>query len=358
MSRPDEGLIHAWLDGELAPDEAARVERLVAEDAEWGAAAAEARGLVAASSRILMSLDQVPSGVMPAGSRAAPARKRFAVRPWMRAAAGVALVAGTAYVVTEQAGAPELDTVPSVVMMSDRAAEPDVISERSQPVVSAPTPPSVSEPRVSAPRPTTVTSQSLERERSEVANAAAAAAPVAADVARERATELASGGAVGSAVGAAGSSVAAAGSAAGAAMAAPPPAAAPPPEARRDAIMAEAERRAAPLRARREATLPQAQGFAAKALSVNVLDGCWRSTTSAGADSVLVTPTIVEARGDTLVLIAGVVTRPATVVREGNDRLRGEMVNAVGTRVPFAATRIACPAAQPPDAAPTPSPRR
>ena len=59
MSRPDEGLLHAWLDGELEAEEAARVERLVAEDAEWSAAAAEARGLIAASSRILGKLDVV-----------------------------------------------------------------------------------------------------------------------------------------------------------------------------------------------------------------------------------------------------------------------------------------------------------
>lgn len=66
MPLPDEGLIHAWLDGQLSPEEAARVERLVATDASWREAAIEARGLVAASSRILAALDDVPGGVIPA----------------------------------------------------------------------------------------------------------------------------------------------------------------------------------------------------------------------------------------------------------------------------------------------------
>lgn len=118
MSRPDEGLIHAWLDGELDADEAARVERLVAEDAEWGAAAAEARGVIAASSRILGALDLVAGDVIPGGGSAAPSSRSDAatrgasasvaprvvpiargrrVPTWLRAAAGLVLVAGVAY---------------------------------------------------------------------------------------------------------------------------------------------------------------------------------------------------------------------------------------------------------------------
>lgn len=73
MSRPDEGLIHAWLDGELDAAEAARVERLVRDDAAWAAAAAEARGFIAASDRILRSLDDVPANVVPAAGATPPA---------------------------------------------------------------------------------------------------------------------------------------------------------------------------------------------------------------------------------------------------------------------------------------------
>jgi hypothetical protein len=104
MSRPDEGLIHTWLDGECTPDEAARIERLVASDPEWAAAVAEARGLIAASSRIVQALDAVPKA-MPSGSRAAPAPVRsmaFRARPWMRVAAGLVLVVGTTYLLRDE----------------------------------------------------------------------------------------------------------------------------------------------------------------------------------------------------------------------------------------------------------------
>ena len=65
MSHPDEGLIQAWLDGELDAAEAARIVRLVREDATWAAAAAEARGFLAASDRVLHALDDVPGQGMP-----------------------------------------------------------------------------------------------------------------------------------------------------------------------------------------------------------------------------------------------------------------------------------------------------
>ena len=90
MSRPDEGLIHAWLDGELEPAEAERVKRLSETEPEWAAAVAEARRLVAASSRIVRALDAVPGGVVPATTARAPrARQAFRVRPWMGIAAGL-----------------------------------------------------------------------------------------------------------------------------------------------------------------------------------------------------------------------------------------------------------------------------
>lgn len=359
MPRPDEGLIHAWLDGELTPEESARVERLVAEDAEWAAAAAEARGLVAASSRILTALDDVPAGVMPAGSRAAPARGRFSVRPWMRVAAGLVLVAGTAYLVTDRTGTPTID---NVMIASEMSAEraPDVAAPAptaTAPTTSASTPttPTIGarrEDRVAEPAPAAVvTSQPAAPERHEVANAALA------DAARGGApAEL--GAAVATPLPAP----------AGAAAPAPPP----PMAVERELARAEADRRAEPLRARAAArqaepeqqgrlaqrAQPAQQGFAAKALSVAVLDGCWRTTTSAGADSLLTSPVIVEARGDTIAIAAGPAARPASVVRVGTDRLQGEMADARGVRVPFTAERVACPPARPPGDDATPSPRR
>jgi hypothetical protein len=65
MQHLDEGTIHAWLDGALDAEEAARVEAHVAECESCRTAVAEARGLVAGAARILTALDQAPGGVLP-----------------------------------------------------------------------------------------------------------------------------------------------------------------------------------------------------------------------------------------------------------------------------------------------------
>jgi Putative zinc-finger len=83
MQHLDEGTIHAWIDGELPPDEASRVESHAKSCAACGAMVAEARGLVAASSRIVAALDILPQaqrGVTPHGVPAFGARK--APRRW------------------------------------------------------------------------------------------------------------------------------------------------------------------------------------------------------------------------------------------------------------------------------------
>lgn len=311
MSRPDEGLIHAWLDGELEPAEASRVERLVAEDAEWAAAAAEARGFMAASGRILSALDHVPGDVMPAGSARTPARRPLASRPWVRIAAGIVLVAGVGLAVVSGES-----SAPLATPMIARDAEP-AIAPVDQPTVAAPSP-----ARVAAPR-----------------SAGVVAAPRAEPQSRERAA---------------------------ADVAAPPPeveavptavqpvapTAAPPAVSR---APAEVEERATASRlSRREAAAAGAQAFsaAAKALSVQTLEGCWRVHTAAGADSVLSTPRVLRSVGDTLVIDAGPASRPARVARLGTDTLRGEMADAAGRAVPFSAVRTECAAPA------TPSPRR
>ena len=61
MQHLDEGTIHAWLDGALSAEEAARAEAHVASCPACADAVAEARGLIAASSRILTALDNVPN---------------------------------------------------------------------------------------------------------------------------------------------------------------------------------------------------------------------------------------------------------------------------------------------------------
>jgi len=121
MPRPEEGLIHAWLDGQLPPDEAARIEQLAATDPEWQAAVAEARGLIAASSRILASLDHAPSGVIPEKKSVQPA---WRVPQWAKVAAGIVLVAGGTVLVTQRANPPELSTTPVVKSTTGTADAP------------------------------------------------------------------------------------------------------------------------------------------------------------------------------------------------------------------------------------------
>jgi anti-sigma factor RsiW len=98
MQHLDEGTIHAWLDGELSPDEAARVEAHANECSQCAALVAEARGLIAASTRILTALDDVPSRVVPA---APLRRKHWYDRTDLRAAAAVLLVAGASLVLVK-----------------------------------------------------------------------------------------------------------------------------------------------------------------------------------------------------------------------------------------------------------------
>jgi Putative zinc-finger len=99
MQHPDEGTIHSWLDGALSADEAARVEAHVQDCPECTAAVAEARGFIAASSRILTALDNAPRGVIPI---AAP-KKRVDPIVW-RIAATLLVVAGGTFAVFRSSG--------------------------------------------------------------------------------------------------------------------------------------------------------------------------------------------------------------------------------------------------------------
>jgi hypothetical protein len=96
MQHPDEGTIHAWLDGALSAEEATAIESHVAECEECSAMVAEARGLIAASSRIVSALDIIPGGVIPA---AKPRRAAWYMSTQLRAAAAVIVVAGASMLV-------------------------------------------------------------------------------------------------------------------------------------------------------------------------------------------------------------------------------------------------------------------
>jgi anti-sigma factor RsiW len=93
----DEGVAHAWLDGQLSGPDAARIEAHIAGCAACAAIVAEARGFIAASSRILTGLDGVPARVVP--------KSRTRTRVWqVRAAAAVLIVALGAAAVLRDAG--------------------------------------------------------------------------------------------------------------------------------------------------------------------------------------------------------------------------------------------------------------
>jgi hypothetical protein len=110
----DEGRIHEWLDGQLSAAEGAELEALVANDPEWSAALADARGVIAATRRITGALDEVAADVIPlarpkTGSmevRALPSRPiqanarrpRFMLRTWRNAAAMLVVFVGSGVV--------------------------------------------------------------------------------------------------------------------------------------------------------------------------------------------------------------------------------------------------------------------
>jgi anti-sigma factor RsiW len=120
MQHLDEGTIHAWLDGALPPDEAALAEAHVAACTACAAQVAEARGLVAASSRILAKLDEVPGDVVPISS--APSRRvarRRLMGAWpVRVAAGLLLMAGGAAVLTSNRTVWSPDSAPQLLSES------------------------------------------------------------------------------------------------------------------------------------------------------------------------------------------------------------------------------------------------
>ena len=117
MQHPDEGTIHAWLDGQLPQEEAAEVEAHTATCAECAAIVAEARGLIAASSRIVSALDIVPAGVIP--------ERILRKRPWyataqFRAAAAVAFFAAASMIVLRDRSGASLEDSAARVVASSR----------------------------------------------------------------------------------------------------------------------------------------------------------------------------------------------------------------------------------------------
>ena len=142
MQHPDEGTIHAWLDGALSADEAATVEAHVNGCAQCQAAVAEARGFIAASSRILTALDNVPSGVVPV----AKPKRRVDPMMWRIAATVLVVAAGTLVVVrnsgvdtrsnaesaTLTSGTVQADSAASKALETAATAAPSVAAPQAQ----------------------------------------------------------------------------------------------------------------------------------------------------------------------------------------------------------------------------------
>lgn len=112
---PDEGTIHAWLDGALDAAPAAAIEAHMASCPSCADRAAEARGLIAGASRIVAALDDAPGAGAPAWGRsteALPTRRsvwsRLRVTP-VRAALAAAIVVALGITLTRTR--PGLDSV-------------------------------------------------------------------------------------------------------------------------------------------------------------------------------------------------------------------------------------------------------
>lgn len=157
MQHLDEGTIHAWLDGALNPEEAAKAEAHVNDCPQCAAAVAEARGFIAASSRILTALDNAPRGVIPA---TAP-KKRFDPMVWRIAATVMVVAAGTLVVVRNRnnASRSEATVADSAMILSAPASATAAPMTATQSPSAAPG--SVS--GVVAPAPPVATAQSMRR---------------------------------------------------------------------------------------------------------------------------------------------------------------------------------------------------
>ncbi len=130
MQHPDEGTIHTWLDGELSAEDAAAFEAHTVNCAQCAAAIAEARGLIAGSSRIVSALDSVPAGVIP---MTRPSRRAWYTTTQARAAAALMVVAGTSLVVT-RSGARDSDKVMPVNAQSASITSPMITEHVASPI--------------------------------------------------------------------------------------------------------------------------------------------------------------------------------------------------------------------------------
>jgi hypothetical protein len=181
----DEGTIHAWLDGALDAERARAVEEHVRQCARCGEAVAEARGLVAASSRILGALDDVPAGVIPKQAPVKKHKRVWRAAPWVTGIAAVLMAAVVLRISDEPA---RFDQPMTAVSPTSTAPVVDSAVELPQANQVAAAPPAVAapttsigpaQPVASVPRPTRTARASV----GSVSGSSVAAGAAAADLA-------------------------------------------------------------------------------------------------------------------------------------------------------------------------------
>jgi hypothetical protein len=125
---PEEGMIHAWLDGELDPQAAGAMAAHVESCASCAARVAEARGLIAGASRVVGALDDAPAALPAWGSGRGgaegggrPAWRRFRLTPTRAAIAATVLVAAGVTLTYQRTGP---DTVAGTHARAKSAASP------------------------------------------------------------------------------------------------------------------------------------------------------------------------------------------------------------------------------------------
>ena len=170
MQHPDEGTIHAWLDGALPEREAAALAAHVGECPACAERVREARGLMAGASRIVAATDWgVGAGIAgrpprASGVRHAVRRRRVFFTPWRSAAAAVLLVGAGTLVVARETGRSSVPETPRstglVARVESATAAQGIVAPRPAPVLpkeAVPAAPAVAPARrapiVAAPAP-------------------------------------------------------------------------------------------------------------------------------------------------------------------------------------------------------------
>lgn len=207
---PDEGTIHAWLDGAFDAPTAEAIDAHVRSCPSCAARVAEARGLIAGASRVVSALDDVPSGVTPAWGRAPAANSPAARGTWRlvtptRAAIAATIVVALGITLTRQRMAPEMDVVRSSApvtsaavpqpvlphdVLLDSAVKRNVDSSNPPRSMQAAAEPAIPVPAV-APLPPTHLADSSARSRVAVASGALRAQADSAGVVPDRAAVVA-----------------------------------------------------------------------------------------------------------------------------------------------------------------------